>query len=49
MPLVFVWPLVAGVSGFGLGFFASDSMRWFKWLLVAAVIFYMLSKAGVIK
>ncbi len=49
MPAIFLWPLVSGVGGYFLGFFTSDSLGWFKWLLVAVVIFYMLSKAGVIK
>lgn len=47
MPAVFLWPLVSGITGYFLGFFTADSLGWLKWLLIASLVFYVLTKSGV--
>lgn len=48
MPLIFLAPLLSGAVGFVGGWWAGDSFGWVKWLLVAAVAWFIAHKMGVI-
>ena len=48
MPIFLLAPLLSGAVGFVGGWWAGDSFGWVKWLLIAALAWFVAHKMGVI-